>query len=698
MKIYDGKKDYIFISYCHRDKDAVLPIIERLVSEGYRLWYDEGIEAGTEWPEVVASHLKYCALFIPFLSDEYMHSFNCKREIDYAVQQRKQFIAVYLSPCELSPGMEMQLSGVQSLFRYQMDEETFFSGMYRSGLLDSSRMEPGEAEESGYGNIQGSSREEMGKADDDTAKQTDPPAEAAVTAEDTSQPRRRRMTTRKAILTVAGIIAALILIRIVTKVITTTTIDGQSYSVNEPYMLFKEAEISDSDLKKLAGSRTLSSIGFTDCTFTGDASVLSGSKGEIHSINLTNCSGIDDFSWIDKMELESLTLSGCGLDDTGLAAAIGQDEKKLNHLDISGNTLITDLSPLEECEGLVDLKVSGCPVESLAPASHLTDLYILEASGCGLTSLPEFRDLSSLDQLYLNDNKLTSLNGIESAANLVTLEVSGNDLSDLGGLESVYSLRTLYAVDNELVSIDGLCNCTVLRDVDLGGNRISDVSALSKSMLSLESLILADNELEDMSCLSGLSQLKGIDISSNSIDDLSFLASAIQLQWLVAEHDHISDITPIYNLKNLTHLYLADNEIAGDVRLDGFSELKQAVLQHNQINSLYYDSEGNGHSSYYATLELLAVYDNPLYVIADTSKGENKEINTGMLDWPDAAAASDAGYDCKPLEWGGLFYEMYIVNAPYDERLQIEEINANTEYTTGDHLDEMVVEKRDNWY
>ena len=25
---------------------------------GFRIWYDEGIEAGTEWPEYIAEHLE----------------------------------------------------------------------------------------------------------------------------------------------------------------------------------------------------------------------------------------------------------------------------------------------------------------------------------------------------------------------------------------------------------------------------------------------------------------------------------------------------------------------------------------------------------------------------------------------------------------------------------------------------------------
>ena len=51
---YQGHEPYIFISYSHSDSDAALKIIKALSEAGFRVWYDNGIEAGTEWPEYIA--------------------------------------------------------------------------------------------------------------------------------------------------------------------------------------------------------------------------------------------------------------------------------------------------------------------------------------------------------------------------------------------------------------------------------------------------------------------------------------------------------------------------------------------------------------------------------------------------------------------------------------------------------------------
>ena len=47
-------RDTLFVSYCHSDAAQVFPIIERLAIEGYRVWYDNGVHPGEEWPETIA--------------------------------------------------------------------------------------------------------------------------------------------------------------------------------------------------------------------------------------------------------------------------------------------------------------------------------------------------------------------------------------------------------------------------------------------------------------------------------------------------------------------------------------------------------------------------------------------------------------------------------------------------------------------
>lgn len=135
-KPYEGGENYIFVSYCHKDKKFIFPIIEKLARDGYRVWYDEGIDPGSEWPEIIARHLNGCATCIAFISENSLNSHNCRREINFALLKKKPFISVVIEPVRMSLGMEMQLSATQSIFKYTLsDDNEFFSKLYDAKCL-----------------------------------------------------------------------------------------------------------------------------------------------------------------------------------------------------------------------------------------------------------------------------------------------------------------------------------------------------------------------------------------------------------------------------------------------------------------------------------------------------------------------------------------------------------------------------------
>lgn len=137
VKPYEGTEKYVFISYAHRDSEQVFAIIERMAQDGYRIWYDEGIEPGSEWPESIAQHLNGCELCMAFLSPRYLDSRNCRQEIMFAISRKKHTLSVALEPVNMSLGMEMQLSDTQFIMKYTLgSEEEFFSKLYSARSLE----------------------------------------------------------------------------------------------------------------------------------------------------------------------------------------------------------------------------------------------------------------------------------------------------------------------------------------------------------------------------------------------------------------------------------------------------------------------------------------------------------------------------------------------------------------------------------
>ena len=126
-KPYDGSEPYIFISYAHKDKNKVFRTISRLQQEGYRVWYDEGIDPGTEWDENIAQHIMNCGYLIAFISGNYIGSDNCKDEINLARDLNKDRLLVYLEPTTLPLGMSMRLHRLQAIHEYTYEDRMDFN-------------------------------------------------------------------------------------------------------------------------------------------------------------------------------------------------------------------------------------------------------------------------------------------------------------------------------------------------------------------------------------------------------------------------------------------------------------------------------------------------------------------------------------------------------------------------------------------
>ncbi|MDR0944364.1 MAG: toll/interleukin-1 receptor domain-containing protein [Ruminococcus sp.] len=123
---YKGKEPYIFISYSHRDSEKVFSIIRKFNENGYRIWYDEGIDPGNEWPDEIAAALCNCALFVVFISPRSIASENVRNEINFALTKKLPVVAIFLEETELTPGMQLQIGSKQAIMKYNMTDDSFF--------------------------------------------------------------------------------------------------------------------------------------------------------------------------------------------------------------------------------------------------------------------------------------------------------------------------------------------------------------------------------------------------------------------------------------------------------------------------------------------------------------------------------------------------------------------------------------------
>ena len=122
---YSGDEPYIFLSYAHKDSARVIQEIDRLNKLGFHEWYDEGIAPGNEWTDEIADALEKSSLFLVMMTPNAAQSDNVQNEINYAVDEKKPFLAVHLEETELRGGVRLQIGTKQAILKYKMSEEEY---------------------------------------------------------------------------------------------------------------------------------------------------------------------------------------------------------------------------------------------------------------------------------------------------------------------------------------------------------------------------------------------------------------------------------------------------------------------------------------------------------------------------------------------------------------------------------------------
>ena len=136
---FQGDDPYIFVSYAHEDAHQIYPHLEWLRQEGFRIWYDEGINPGALWRDELADRIRRCRLFLFCVTPKSVASRNCQRELNYALDINRQVLAVHLEHTELPEGLKLRIGDLQAILYYETDDASFRNkllGALRSAYAD----------------------------------------------------------------------------------------------------------------------------------------------------------------------------------------------------------------------------------------------------------------------------------------------------------------------------------------------------------------------------------------------------------------------------------------------------------------------------------------------------------------------------------------------------------------------------------
>ena len=478
---YEGAEPYIFISYAHANAPAVNQVMEDLHTRGCRLWYDGGIEVGSEWPEYIASHLAGAAVMIAFVSNAYVRSENCRKELHFALTRRIPVVSVFLENTVLTPGMEMQLGNLFALMKFSMEDDTFYQKLYAAPQLMSVL-----------------------------------PADAPVRYKPSEKRRKRvpvdlnteaRRLKRRKGRRVAALLAALSLLIAVFVL----ALVGHFTGLTERLLLRREQV----GLTPLAGS--------TEAVF--QSPVFERVAREYTGV-ASGAVTVGDLAGLTRLYLCGDTLFFEEPDEAQLTAAL---EKKGSVSDLSDlryfiglQTLSLQNQPLSSLEtlpacGIEYLDLSGCRLSTLEGIGRLPRLRELAADGCPLLDLGDLGLCLELRGLHLFDTRVTDFTPLKPLTELASFSVSHSSTGDLHTVLQLSSLTSVTLVDCDLRgsffrSFDRERSLVSLSLIDCKLDSTANLEDFEG--LTTLTLVRSGEEL-DWSRLSGLPVLKTVTIDGS---------------------------------------------------------------------------------------------------------------------------------------------------------------------------------------
>ncbi len=125
LPAYRGTDPYVFVSYSHADEAAVFQQIRWLQDHGVNVFYDEGISPGSEWSDALAQAIEGCAHFVYFVTPNSVASDHCRRELNFALSERRPLLAVYLQETDVPAGIRLSLDNRQAILRHKMTHDAY---------------------------------------------------------------------------------------------------------------------------------------------------------------------------------------------------------------------------------------------------------------------------------------------------------------------------------------------------------------------------------------------------------------------------------------------------------------------------------------------------------------------------------------------------------------------------------------------
>jgi len=296
-----------------------------------------------------------------------------------------------------------------------------------------------------------------------------------------------------------------------------------------PYL--KTLTIHNHDLEGLDFLSSLSKLQTLDLSgsrFPAEDLAILAKLPSLTSLTLSNC-GLSTISALEGAS--SLTTLNLG-NNTVRNLEVLSNMTTLKELDLKHNAVI-GLGSLSTLNNLEKLDLSYNAVEDLSPLAACTKLNWLDAGNNQLTRVNGVDGLPLLSYLSLDYNTISDISPLANCVELTNLSVANNDLRNISSLSSLVNLEILDFSYNSVEALPSWQEGCVLRTIDGSYNMLQNIDSLA-ALDQICYVYMDYNKLTSVNALADCYHLVQVNVYGNDIDTVSALT----------EHDIIVNYDP----------------------------------------------------------------------------------------------------------------------------------------------------------
>ncbi|CAH3150734.1 unnamed protein product [Pocillopora meandrina] len=267
------------------------------------------------------------------------------------------------------------------------------------------------------------------------------------------------------------------------------------------------------------------------------------------------------------------------------SASSGEDEESLRELcTVNGIKFEKLQKGAGKNVASLEMFFSGFP--KIIGMENFPDLQNLTLMGQQITTLENLDCLPNLTELCVSESKITAISGLDGCKKLKKLFLYDNKITKIENISHLEQLNVLWLNNNNIIAIEGLEKLLYLLDLNLAGNKITEIGNSLDGNLNLKTLNLSANCISSLKDLTNLSQLSCLE--SLSLKDPVYGPNPVALLCNYSTHllFHLPNLKRVdsYNVDDKTLKELAETTV---VKKKMYYNMRVKTMQRNKADLLF---------------------------------------------------------------------------------------------------------------